>query len=113
MNSTWAPKQKEEKLILNNKKNCTASVTEISAFGLVTIEFNATVQGFQNASLLNNLNTSVLDLYVDPAPPDDVIKRNDSIHLNFTWKAVSFNNSKLLIQISFGNNTSYISPYFE
>lgn len=94
-------------------KNCTAKITDIDVFGELTVEFNATIQGFSNSTYHHLLNTSVVDIYIKPGRDDGTVKRNNSIHLNFTWNVISFQNTTLKIQLNFRDNLMYISPYLE
>jgi len=75
----------EEEILLT--PNVSAKIESISTVGLMKIEFNASMQTGFNLSLFNS---SVMDLYIEPAYErhEEMGFRMETV--NFTWKVVSF-----------------------
>mmetsp|Transcript_30114 Transcript_30114/g.46008 ORF Transcript_30114/g.46008 Transcript_30114/m.46008 type:complete len:309 (+) Transcript_30114:598-1524(+) len=78
---------------------CTAKILSLSPLGDLVIQFNTPMKNeFIN---LNNINGSVLELYVDPSGARERFEGFDPATVNFTWQAVSFEEDELELKLSF------------
>jgi hypothetical protein len=81
-----------------------AKVKSISTIGLVIIEFNSTVDSF-NEKQLKMLNTSSISIELQPSWEN----YSEEEDLSFGWEVVSLNESRLSLQLNFDNPLK-ISP---
>ena len=83
------------------KRPITALIQSISNRGEVTLEFSEAMNTF--GVDLAMINSSAIEMYVMP----DLATRDDSLNsssLNFTWKVVEYNTTKMKIQIKFADS---------
>jgi hypothetical protein len=83
-----------------------AKIVNISMLGLVTIQFNTLIRTVPDWS---HINSSVVDMYVDPANNRELDDGFNASLLNFTWKVEAILKDFMFIQLNF-SHPHEISP---
>jgi hypothetical protein len=76
----------------------TAKILSLSALGELKITFNSKMMTYFNHT---HLNSSFVDIYVEPFMQSDLSRPINDNQLNLTWNVTDYENQLLTIQINF------------
>ena len=84
----------------------TAKIVNVSMIGLVTIQFNTPIREIYNWT---HINSSIVDMYIDPSRNREFEENFNASQLNFTWQVERILKDYMFIQLNF-TNPYEISP---
>jgi len=84
-----------------------ASIYEITSLGVMTIKFNTPMKN--ETVNTTHINSTVVDIYIEPAEERHLAPGFDLSQLNFTWNVTEYADDELRIKLNFTKALS-ISP---